>query len=63
MQASEESALTVVEPNGDSYADANLNEKNLGTKYIYTTEGQLIPADEDHNTSTMDLNAQVTTPQ
>uniref|UniRef100_A0AAR5PPL4 Uncharacterized protein n=1 Tax=Dendroctonus ponderosae TaxID=77166 RepID=A0AAR5PPL4_DENPD len=58
MQASEESALTVVEPNGDSYADANLNEKNLGTKYIYTTEGQLIPADEDHNTSTMDLNAQ-----
>ncbi|KAH1004290.1 hypothetical protein HUJ04_004069 [Dendroctonus ponderosae] len=69
MQASEESALTVVEPNGDSYADANLNEKNLGTKYIYTTEGQLIPADEDHNTSTMDLNAQhynshhVTAPQ
>ncbi|KAL1516889.1 hypothetical protein ABEB36_000726 [Hypothenemus hampei] len=56
MEAPGDSSITVVDPHVEAYADNNLNEKNLGTQYIYTTEGQLIPADGDHTTPNIELN-------
>ncbi|CAH1123246.1 unnamed protein product [Ceutorhynchus assimilis] len=51
MEAQEDNSITVVmEP----YSDANLNEKELSTQYIYTTEGELIPAVEDLNAQQAD---------
>lgn len=59
MQAPGDNSITVVETHVETYADNNLSEKNLGTQYIYTTEGELIPASEEHNPSNADLNSQV----
>lgn len=59
MQEPEDNSITVVEPQAEAYTDTNLNDKTLGTQYIYTTEGQLIPANEDQNTTNIDLTTQV----
>ncbi|XP_066256620.1 muscle M-line assembly protein unc-89 isoform X2 [Euwallacea similis] len=56
MQEPGDTSITVVEPHVETYAESNLNEKNIGTQYIYTTEGQLIPANDQ--ASTMDLSSQ-----
>ncbi|XP_050311914.1 titin isoform X2 [Anthonomus grandis grandis] len=55
MQAAEDNSITVVESAGDSFVDPNLNEKNLGTQYIYTTEGQLIPTSEDPSGTNLEI--------
>lgn len=58
MQAPGDNAISIVEPQ-TTYADNNLNEKTLSTQYIYTTEGQLIPATQEVVSANMDLNPQV----
>lgn len=59
MQEPEDNSITVVEPQVEGYADTNLNDKTLGTQYIYTTEGELIPASEHQNTTNLDMTSQV----
>lgn len=58
MQSPGDNSITIVDPQTQTYADNNLNEKTMGTQYIYTTEGQLIPTTPEVVAANMDLNAQ-----
>ncbi|XP_076263936.1 HP1 and insulator partner protein 1 isoform X2 [Rhynchophorus ferrugineus] len=57
MQAPGDNTISIVDPQ-TTYADNNLNEKTLSTQYIYTTEGQLIPATQEVVSASMNLNPQ-----